>query len=95
MGADADGAADFRRFPQLPNVSKCRLWKKEFGAYPPRGVASRIARRAGLQVDSPMAFRGRASPKQFKAEVRRNAGWFKPGRRSTRRRRGIIQRPWA
>ncbi|CAK0788185.1 unnamed protein product, partial [Prorocentrum cordatum] len=68
MGAEADGAADLRRFLQLPNVSKCCFWKKEFGAYLPRGVVSRIARRAGVQVDSSMAFRGHASPKQVKAE---------------------------
>ncbi|CAK0828983.1 unnamed protein product, partial [Prorocentrum cordatum] len=45
VGADADGAADLRRFLQLP--------------------------------------------KEFKAEVRRMARWRKPGRCSTRRRRGI------
>ncbi|CAK0816375.1 unnamed protein product [Prorocentrum cordatum] len=55
MGADADGAADLRRFLQLPSVSKCRLWKKEFGAYP-RGEWRRASR--GKQPERVRGLRG-------------------------------------
>ena len=79
-----------REFMQQPRVADARVWKNLFGAHPPRGAIARIARRCQATRDCDWV--NYPTIKAFKREMRRMAKWYRPGRRTTRWRRGIIRR---
>ena len=80
-----------RRFLQQPRASDSTSWIEIFGAYPPRGVVARVARRCGANLHATMCKRGYHNKTAFRAEQRRMLRWYRHGRRETRRPRGICR----
>jgi hypothetical protein len=74
-----------------PACVNASAWKQIFNAKPPRGTLARIARRFKFSLHETMQKVNYASPQAFRKEVRRMRTWYRPGRKGTRRRLGIIR----
>ena len=80
-----------KAFIMHAEVRDAEVWMAVFGARPPRGSLARIARRLGVELHPRSKAYGWETKEDFCKEVRRLRTWYKPGRRETRRRRGIIR----
>ena len=91
--ADADPVArsQVRALLQHPAVLRAGVWQQAFHALPPRGTLERLASRLRCSLHPAHGFFNDADMAAFKQEVRRIWSWYKPGRRSTRARRGILR----
>ena len=78
-------------FIRHARVMDSDIWKTVFGSLPPRGALARIAWRLGVKLHLRNKAYGWVSKERFRIEVRRLQKWYKPGRRQTRRRRGIVR----
>ena len=72
-------------------VRDAEVWLVLFGARPPLGALARIAWRLGVELHPRNKAYGWETKEEFCTEVRRLLAGYKPGRRQTRRRRGIIR----
>ena len=93
LKAAADQATldEVRAFPQQPNVDTSESWKDVFGATPPGGALRRVCRRLGVQLHPSLRRCNYETIAEFKKESQRIKRWYKPGRKLTRRRRGIVR----
>lgn len=89
--AEAASLEQLRLFICHSAVCGAAVWKRTFRATPPRGALARIAYRLDVQLHPANGSYGWSSKRAFREEVRRLRKWYKPGRRQTRRRFGIIR----
>ena len=80
-----------RAFIGHPDVCNSTVWKRTFGSIPPRGALARIAYRLNVQLHPANNAYGWSSKRAFRQEVKRLRKWYKPGRRQSRRRFGIMR----
>ena len=89
--AARDAAVELSAFIADARVSRAEEWKDLFHAAPPRGVLARIARRLSVELHSdnrPWCWR---TKREFRTAIRHLKKWYKPGRRQTRWRLGILR----
>ena len=90
--ADRDAAAAVKTFMQQAGVQKAATWKQLFKAEPPRGVLVRMARIFDTKLHSSLGiYNYKDERAAFRQETRRIIRWYRPGRRQTRWRRGIVR----
>ena len=89
--AGGDKVEELKEFLGQPACVHASAWKEIFNAKPPRGTLARIARRFKCSLHESMQKVNYASPQEFRKEVRRMRTWYRPGRKTTRRRRGIVR----
>ena len=89
--ASGDEVQELKVFLGQPACVHASAWKQIFNATPPRGTLARIARRFKFSLHETMQKVNYASPHAFRKEVRRIRTWYRPGRKGTRRRKGIIR----
>ncbi|CAK0812479.1 unnamed protein product, partial [Prorocentrum cordatum] len=87
--APATAREKFRQFMGKPRILQDPVWVEYFGARPPRGTLARVARRAGAALHGALHPHGWGSKKSFRAEIQCLREWYKAGRKSWARRRGI------
>ena len=90
--ADGDAAGQLKAFLEQPKVVEAATWMELFDARPPRRTVARLARHCGADLHASMQFVNHRSRRALRGEVRRFIKWYMPGRRRTRRRRGILRR---
>ena len=91
--AAAPAEATFlKEFLKQARVDEAATWEKLFNAMPPRGTLARLARRSHVVLHKTCAFQGYTKVAQFKQQLRRIRGWYKPGRKVSRRKIGIKRR---
>jgi hypothetical protein len=89
--ASAEACRDLGAFLSQAHCSEASAWKLFCRAKPPRATVARIARRFGAALHETMQKRNYFLPADFRREARRIRKWYKDGRKSTRRRRGIVR----
>ena len=89
--ADPVAAAAVKAFIQQPGVQDAPTWKRLFKAEPPRGTLVRIARAFDAKLHTSLGFYNYKDARAFRQKVRRIVRWYRPGRRQTRRHRGIVR----
>ena len=89
--ARGDEVQELKEFLGQPACVHASAWKQIFNAKPPRGTLARIARRFKFSLHETMQKVNYASPQAFRKEVLRMRTWYRPGRKGTRRRRGIVR----
>lgn len=80
-----------KAFLEQPRVDVSMTWKKLFRASPPRETIARLARLHGATPHQTVQFYNYASARAYKREIRRVVRWYRPGRRLTRTRRGVVR----
>lgn len=88
---DPAGASHVKCFLEQPHVYKASTWNKLFNAQPPRRTVVRVSFLCGAILHPTMRFHNFADAADFKRELKRIRRWYGPGRRLTRRRRGIVR----
>ena len=76
---------------QHSRVGCAPVWKRLFGAFPPRGALSRIARRCGATLASSYGKYNYPEMKHFQHELKRITRWYRHSKKQRRRRSGIIR----
>ena len=94
-GAQPHVQSESRRFLEQPSCAESVVWNALFQCKPPRGTVARIARRSNVSLHVSMQKRDFISPQAFRNEARRIRKWYRPGRKTTRRRRGIVRQQGA
>ena len=76
-------------FLQQPRVDEARTWPELFDASPTRGAVLRLCRLFDATPHETLGYHGFATLEAFKRAVRTHIQWYRPGRKVTRRKRGI------
>ena len=88
---DRPAAALLKSFMQHSRVGCAPVWKTLFGAFPPRGTLSRIARRCGATLASRYGMYNYPERKHFQHEIKLITEWYRHSKKQRRRRSGIIR----
>ena len=89
--SDVGIVEELKEFLRHPEVRTSRVWPQHFGACPPRGTMARLARRVGVELHIQNRAYGWRSKHEFRQEVRLLRRWYRPGRKRTRRRLGMLR----
>ena len=82
---------ELKAFLQQPAAVHAKAWASLFQATPPRGTLCRLARRMSVTVHASLQKHNYSTQKDFRREVRRLRRWYRPGRKQSRHRRGILR----
>ena len=88
---DQTAKKEVEKFLEQPFARRSRTWRLLFRARPPRGTLAALAKKFGATLHETEQNHGFRTKKAFKKEVRVLISWFKPGRKTSRRKRGIIR----
>jgi hypothetical protein len=91
LEADAVHQEELKSFLQQPAAVHANAWTALFNAKPPRGTLSRLARRMSVTVHASLKKHNYATQRDFRREVRKLRKWYRPGRKQSRHRRGILR----
>jgi len=87
--ASPDVRGSLVSFIKQPALDKAKTWKTVFGAKPGRATIARIARRLGTAAHPSMGLVNYRTLGECWRALRVLRAWYRPGRKQTRRRRGI------
>ena len=78
-------------FIKQPAVEKSQTWVAVFGTRPGRATIARIARRLGAKTHPSMGMVNYRTLRECWRALKTLQAWYRPGRKQTRRRRGIFR----